>query len=71
MSRRQITRGARLTQDDISGAGPEMSARADALGSDGVVALTDTKGRQVFVPAAKLAYVEIGSSTVGSVGFLR
>lgn len=44
---------------------------AEALASDGVVTLVDTKGRQVFVPAAKLAYVEIGTSTAGSVGFLR
>ena len=31
--------------------------------------LTDTKGRRVLVPADKLAYVEIGSPTVGQVGF--
>lgn len=35
----------------------------------GVLSLTDTKGRRVIVPADKLAYVEIGSPTVGQVGF--
>ncbi|CAN5710113.1 MAG: DUF3107 domain-containing protein [Actinomycetota bacterium] len=30
-------------------------------GSDGVLWLTDRKGRQVGVPVAKVAYVEIGS----------
>jgi hypothetical protein len=35
----------------------------------GVFALTDVKGRRVIVPADKLAYVEIGSPTIGQVGF--
>ncbi len=35
----------------------------------GVLTLTDSKGRRVVVPADKLAYVEIGSPTVGQVGF--
>ncbi len=42
---------------------------AAAVESGGVVTLTDTKGRTVLVPAAKLAYVEIGTTTVGTVGF--
>lgn len=41
----------------------------DAVASDGVLALSDTKGRKVIVPAAKIAYVEIGTSTSGTVGF--
>ena len=35
----------------------------------GVFSLTDTKGRRVVVPADKLAYVEIGSPSIGQVGF--
>jgi len=35
----------------------------------GVLVLVDSKGRRVLVPADKLAYVEIGSSTTGQVGF--
>ena len=42
---------------------------ADAVSSDGVLALSDTKGRRVIVPAAKIAYVEIGTAVAGTVGF--
>ena len=42
---------------------------SEALSSDGLLTLTDTKGRVVIVPAAKLAYVECGSTQVGAVGF--
>ena len=38
---------------------------AEAIGSEGgVVTLTDTKGRRVLVPAARLAYVELGGFEV-------
>ncbi|HEX5562944.1 MAG TPA: DUF3107 domain-containing protein [Nocardioidaceae bacterium] len=43
---------------------------AQALSSDtGVLTLSDAKGRKVLVPVAKLAYVEIGTSAAGQVGF--
>lgn len=42
---------------------------AEAVSSEGVLALTDTKGRKVIVPAAKIAYVEIGGGVAGAVGF--
>jgi hypothetical protein len=43
---------------------------ADALASEsGLISLTDTKGRKVLVPAAKVAYVEIGGGVAGQVGF--
>jgi hypothetical protein len=38
-------------------------------GEDGVLSLADTKGRRIIVPSAKLAYVELGTPTVGQVGF--
>lgn len=41
----------------------------DAVSGNGVIALTDSKGRRLVVPAAKLAYVEIGGGAVGAVGF--
>ncbi len=45
-------------------------AVADALGTEhGMLSLTDTKGRKILVPTEKLAYVEIGSPTIGQVGF--
>jgi hypothetical protein len=43
---------------------------SDAISTEGgVIALTDTKGRRVVVPGAKVAYVEIGSGVAGTVGF--
>ncbi|KRA37991.1 MULTISPECIES: DUF3107 domain-containing protein [unclassified Nocardioides] len=42
---------------------------SDALSSEGVLKLTDTKGKVTVVPVAKLAYVEIGRSVAGQVGF--
>lgn len=42
---------------------------SDALSSDGVLKLTDTKGKVTVVPVVKLAYVEIGRSVAGQVGF--
>jgi Protein of unknown function (DUF3107) len=42
---------------------------ADAVSSEGVLTLTDSKGRKVIVPAAKVAYVEIGGALAGQVGF--
>jgi hypothetical protein len=35
----------------------------------GVLTLMDEKGRQIIVPAAKLAYVEIAEATKSRVGF--
>ncbi len=42
---------------------------AEAMANDGVFSVSDTKGRKVLVPAARLAYVEIGGGVVGTVGF--
>ncbi|MDH2415168.1 DUF3107 domain-containing protein [Nocardioides sp. CER19] len=42
---------------------------SDALAAGGLLTLTDTKGRKVFIPAEKIAYLELGSGTVGHVGF--
>jgi Protein of unknown function (DUF3107) len=42
---------------------------ADALGGSGILTLVDTKGRSIVVPAAKVAYLEIGSGSRGGVGF--
>ena len=41
----------------------------DAIAGSGVFSLTDSKGRKVFIPAEKIAYVELGTGTVGHVGF--
>jgi len=42
---------------------------ADAVTSGGLLTLEDTKGRRISVPGASIAYVEIGSTQVGTVGF--
>jgi len=42
---------------------------AEAVAGDGVLALTDSKGRRVLVPAGRISYVEIGGGVVGQVGF--
>ena len=49
----------------------ELKARVAAAlsATDEVLWLTDRKGRDVGVPAAKLAYVEIGSADGRSIGF--
>jgi len=40
-----------------------------AVSGEGVLSLTDAKGRRVLVPAGKLAYVEIGGGVSGKLGF--
>ena len=42
---------------------------AEAVASEGVLALSDSRHRRVLVPASKIAYVEIGGGVAGQVGF--
>lgn len=42
---------------------------SEAVASDTTIVLTDSKGRKIIVPAAKVAYVEIGGGVAGQVGF--
>lgn len=61
---RELVIESRESAEDVE------QAVAKALGdSDGLLTLADAKGRRVIVPVAKLAYVEIGSSTSGQVGY--
>ena len=41
----------------------------EAINGDGVLALTDEKGRKVIIPVTKVAYVEIAEASQRSVGF--
>lgn len=41
----------------------------EAINGDGVLTLTDEKGRKVIVPVTKVAYVEIAEASQRSVGF--
>ena len=54
------------TEDDAAAVEKQFT---EAVAGDGVLALTDTKGRRVIVPADRISYVEIGTSTTGHVGF--
>jgi hypothetical protein len=58
-----------LTIDTTLDADGVEKAVTEALKSDGVLALTDAKGRRIVVPGEKLAYVDISTSVSGQVGF--
>ena len=54
---------------DVDQSGDDVEKALGEALENGVLSLTDTKGRRILVPADKLAYVEIGSPSVGQVGF--
>jgi hypothetical protein len=60
---RELVLDSEQSSDDV-----EKAVNA-ALGGEAVLMLQDSKGRKVLVPTDKLAYVEIGSPTIGQVGF--
>ncbi len=60
---RELVIDTNLSGDEI-----EAEVSKALAGDTGVLALADTKGRRVLVPSAKLAYVELGTPTVGQVG---
>lgn len=58
-----------LVVDTAESAEDIQSALSQALADDGVLAITDTRGRQIVVPARNVAYLEIGTGVSGQVGF--
>lgn len=52
------------TVEELAGAVRQALAEPE-----GMLHLTDSKGREVFVPTAALAYVQVGESEIGRVGF--
>ena len=66
-----VTHASReLTLETSQSPAEIQAAVAAALAEDaGLFALTDDKGRTVYVPAAKLAYVEISGETPRRLGF--
>ena len=59
-----------LVIDTDQGSDDIAKAVSAAIEEDnGVLVLEDTKGRKVVVPADRIAYIEIGSPTLGQVGF--
>ena len=63
-SHRELTLESTQTPAEVADA--VAKALADP---DGVLTLLDEKGRQVIIPAAKLAYIEIAEATQRRVGF--
>ena len=61
---RELVIDTNMSGDDVEAA--VGSALADEAG---VLTLVDITGRRVVVPAAKLAYVEVGAPASGQVGF--
>ncbi|MGH3368896.1 MAG: DUF3107 domain-containing protein [Nocardioidaceae bacterium] len=54
---------------DQPGEDIEATVAKALAGDEPLISFTDTKGRKVIVPTAKIAYVELGSPTIGQVGF--
>ena len=46
-----------------------IAAAQAAIAEGGLLTLVDERGRTVMVPAAKIAYIEVGATTKGRVGF--
>ena len=55
-------------ETDASAADVEADLKA-ALAEGGLLALTDQKGRRILVPAAQIAYVDLGQEKSRPVGF--
>ncbi|MCC2592800.1 DUF3107 domain-containing protein [Tessaracoccus sp. OS52] len=58
-----------LTVRTESGADELVAALSSAVADSGLFELTDTKGRRVVVPAAKVAYLDLGAVEERPVGF--
>lgn len=58
-----------VIDSDQSGEDIEAAVAKALSGDDRILSLTDNKGRKVIVPTDKLAYIELGSPTIGQVGF--
>ena len=55
---------------DTDSSPEDIEARlAEAIAGNGVLRISDVKGRTVIVPAEKVAYLELGSPTSSTVGF--
>jgi len=54
---------------DVDPAELEKAVEAALTGSSSTLSLTDSKGRKVIVPSDKIAFIELGSPTIGQVGF--
>lgn len=64
-----INQSARELSFETNGSADEIRELIQAE-TDGIVALTDSKGRQYLVNRAAITYVEIGNDTARKVGFV-
>jgi hypothetical protein len=61
---RELVIDTDLSSDDV-----EKAVSQVLSGDEVVLALQDSKGRKVLVPRDKLAYVEVGAPSTGTVGY--
>jgi hypothetical protein len=61
---KELVVDSELSTDEV-----ETIVSKSISGDERVLVLVDAKGRKVVVPTDKLAYVEIGSPSIGQVGF--
>ena len=59
-----------VLESTLSPAEVEQAVRDALKDGNGILALTDEKGRQVLVPSEKVAYVEIAEADHRRVGFM-
>jgi hypothetical protein len=64
-----VVRELNLEVADETAAGVRSDVEAAIAAKTGTLWLTDRDGRQVGVPAAQLAYVELGSTSDRRIGF--
>ena len=60
---RELVVETKDSADEVEG------ALTDALATNGVFTLIDDKGRKVLIPAAQVAYVDLGAEHARAVGF--
>lgn len=60
---RELVVETKDSADEVEG------ALTDALAKNGVFTLIDDKGRKVLIPAAQVAYVDLGAEHARAVGF--
>lgn len=60
---RELTVNSEATPDEL------VAQLQEALAGTGLLTLTDDKGRRVIVPAARIAYLDLGATDARPVGF--
>ncbi|MDO5676665.1 MAG: DUF3107 domain-containing protein [Propionibacteriaceae bacterium] len=60
---REVTIDTQASQEEV------VEALRQAVQNSGLFELTDDKGRRVIIPAARVGYLDIGSTSARAVGF--